>query len=336
MIELKDFQQSAVENLEKMFLTKSRALLQSPTGSGKTVIASKFISNFVIKNTKNKKKKPKILFIVNRQSLIGQVYSMLQEFNVSSSVLHNQLTKTIDNVEFDRDYGNNVIITMPETFHINMNVLSRRFNPDYIVFDEAHKATSESFQEIVELYPNARILGLTATPARAKNKEGESLREWYGEDIITTCTIKELIEKGILVQPIYFNMTDNDHVVNTWINLTKDQNNKRTIIFTQDTKHSIRILEAFKMNNINAEIITSVDDAENDVMSQTPNKRAAILKDYKDGKIDVLVSVNALCEGFDERQARYCFLLRNVGNPALYHQMVGAFFDPFLKRMIAL
>ena len=100
MIELKDFQQSAVENLEKMFLTKSRALLQSPTGSGKTVIASKFISNFVIKNTKNKKKKPKILFIVNRQSLIGQVYSMLQEFNVSSSVLHNQLTKTIDNVEF--------------------------------------------------------------------------------------------------------------------------------------------------------------------------------------------------------------------------------------------
>ena len=81
------------------------------------------------------------------------------------------------------------------------------------------------------------------------------------------------------------------------------------------------------MNGIATEIITTTDDCDG-ATSMTHNQRNKVYRKFKNNDIQVLVSINALCEGFDEIQAKYAMLLRKIGgkdakNPALFTQIVG-------------
>ena len=328
-----DFQIAAKQNVLAKFKQGVRAvLLQSATASGKTVIAFDTIRDHLAEDDNNK-----VLFLVNLQVLVGQSYDTGMLFGIKSSVLHDDISETKNGESLEFDTGRKVLITMPETMVNTMNETNKLSNtaewfkfkkswvPTLIVIDEAHKATSLMYQIIRDAFPNAFILGLTATPYRDKNKEGEHLTEWYGDNLVTTISVTELIELGRLVQPIYkqFNY-ENDKLVDVWKSVTADHENKSTIIFTQDTQHSLKIEEAFLSQGISAKVVTSGSDSfEEVVASQSVKVRNGIYKDFDDGKITVLISVVALCEGFNCPRAHFCFLARTVGNIALYHQMIG-------------
>jgi DNA repair protein RadD len=322
---LEPFQQQASSNIKQLLCSVARVLLQSATGSGKTVIAADFAADYLKESANHK-----ILCLVNLQALVGQFYTTMTGFNVPVSVLHDEITRAPDGTRYTVDWSRRFLLTMPETFlnaQAGLNKLG--FDPDFvptlILIDEAHKGTSLQFQMIRELYPNAKVVGLTATPYRDKNKEGESLHEWYGENLITTVSVADLIEMGRLVQPIYFSLDSDSHVVESWQKHTQGSAIKNTIVFTRDTKHSFALKEAFLAAGITAEVITAGTDTDPDfyVTPQTPLQRQAIYNDYDAGRIQVLISVTALCEGFDSPAAKFCFLCRGVGNPALFQQMIG-------------
>ena len=67
---------------------------------------------------------------------------------------------------------------------------------DLIVVDEAHHCPAQSYRKIIEAYPDAVLLGLTATPCRG---DGRGLGGIF-ETIIETPQVAELIEKGFLVK----------------------------------------------------------------------------------------------------------------------------------------
>ena len=319
------FQTTAVASVAAKFAAGSkRVLMQSATGSGKTVMAGMFLRDYLADPSH------RVLVLVNLQALVGQFHDTLRDFGQDISVLHDEVKRNKDGVPYVLDYSRQVLLTMPTTFlntRAGKNSLpwNADFRPTLILIDEAHKGTSEEFQIIRDLFPEALVLGLTATPYREKNKEGECLVEWYGQDTVFTVSVRELIDMGRLVQPQYVNLKADDHVVEAWLRETAGHLNRRTIVFSRDTKHSFALKDAFTQAGIRAEVITAGTDADPDfyVTPQTPLQRQAIYNDFDAGKVEVLISVNALCEGFDSPAAKFCFLTRGVGNHALYHQMIG-------------
>lgn len=333
---LYEFQQKALDELKEGFKLHNSLLLQSPTGSGKTVIVSKFVQDLPAT--------AKVLWLVNRTALVSQTVKTFRAQNSDITVVHNEIKYDTDgnkiNLLFnyqkqeiiginEKFKNSRFILSMAQTF-LNANGHLEYFNPDYIIIDEAHKSTSGNYQIIRDTFPNAKILGMTATPFRERSEDGEHLREWY-QDVVVTNSISELMKIGKICKAEYIQLSEMDHIVESWKDVTKNSKNNRTIIFTRDTKHSVRVVESFINSGIEAEIITTSNDDE--VVTQTVNVRNEIYKRFRNGKTKVLVSVNALCEGFDEPTAKYCFLLRNVGsdqgrNPALYHQMCGRVLRP--------
>lgn len=332
-MQLLDFQTDALHNITRTLRQNSSVLLQSATASGKTVIASQYIQQCVTN-------KLNVLVLVNLQVLVGQFDATLEAFGVDASVLHDEITRDKNGNLFTQDWNNQVQITMPITLINTINGQNKlsydnKWKPDIIVIDEAHKGTSLYYQTIRDQFPNAKILGLTATPYREQNEDGEHLTEWYGDRLITTISVRDLIKLGRLVQPEYFQLDSDDHIVNTWLDLAKD---KPTIIFTKDTAHSLYIKAAFEKAGIPTGLVTSGSDVNPDqiVASQTPLQRQSMFNDFENGVYKVLVSVNALCEGFDCPIAEVVMLARTVGNHALYHQMIGRVLRAFKGKISAL
>lgn len=332
MIQEFDFQIKArdevIAEIEKRIEEKNRTgvLLCAPTASGKTFIAS-MVLEMLLSGNKNK-----ILVVVNLQSLVSQVYLTLREvFGIDARVVHNDLTHDKNGKKFKTGFGGRVIITMPETYcniiegnNANTIKIPKNFKPSVIWFDEAHKATSENNQLIRDHYPDAIVFGTTATPYRPTNKDGEHIVAWYGTTMINTISVKELIKLGRLVQPYYFSYNEDAHIVNSWKELcaNKELENPKTVVFTLNSQQSLKVKEAFDNDGIAAEIITSGSEVFG-VKSQTQKERDEIYQKYREGKITVLITVNALCEGWDEPCTEVCILARTVGNIALYQQMVG-------------
>jgi len=304
-------------------------LVIAPTGYGKTVVMGDVANEEIARGGK-------VLIIVNLQVLLGQTLGMTEHgYGIQSAALHEKITSyTLGTTTHPIvcDYQRNLLVTLPLTLtntldeqKTNSLYFDPGFVPTMIIFDEAHKATSAEFQKIRNNWPDAKVVGFTATPYREKNDPGEHLEEWYGDRMIIAATMSELIERGDLARPRYFDLGE-QHVAKAWLLATSNHANKRTIVFTDDTDHSKLLEKQFKEAGITCEVVTSGKGVIGDsdyVARQSPEVRDAIFQRFHTGETEVLISVNALCEGFDEKLAKFCFLTRRVANIALYQQMCG-------------
>jgi superfamily II DNA or RNA helicase len=331
-IKPREEQRNVTKQVYSLLANNTSALVVAPTGYGKTVVMGDTAEEEI-------RRGGRVLVIVNLQVLLGQTVATMEHgFGIETSALHDGIKNYLlgsKSLPIVCDYGRNLLVTLPQTMTNTLGLtdksnnlhFDKNFVPTMIIFDEAHKATSAEFQKIRNHWPDAKIVGFTATPYRAgTDKPGESLEEWYGDRIIIAATMSDLIERGDLAKPEYDELDHNTHVGKTWLTVTSSHSNKRTIVFTDDTDHSKELEAQFKNLNIRCEVVTAgkgqVGDV-NYVKGQTPEERDAIFKRFHEGKTEVLISVNALCEGFDEKLAKFCFLTRKVGSIAFYQQMVG-------------
>lgn len=314
MFKLFEDQLRPVKEAVTFLRANMNVLLYAPTASGKTVMGSDIVFQVGLRT----------IFIVNKQILVSQSYEKMKSHGLNVTVLHNSITKTVNGkIMNDNIHNADVIVTLIETLE-NSNI---DFVPQLIVMDECHKSTSNAYQNYRDKYPEALVLGLTATPGRVKNKERESLGEWY-DVMIVGDTIQNLINKGRLAKPVYKIQDEDADIVQTWKSLTKNDSNKRTIVFAQNASHMVALRKSFNENGISAEYISSgseLIDVKDEIETLTNNQRNDLFRKFRDGKIEVLISWGVLCEGFDEPLAKYCFLARKIGtgNVSLLHQMIG-------------
>lgn len=310
---LRPYQTEAVSQILQAFNTYNRVLYQLPTGGGKTVILADLI-NHVQGN---------VWILVHRKELIQQTLGKLHEDASIISAEHKYIEARVS-------------IAMIQSLVRREGLKS----PDLIIIDEAHRARAGSYLKILEKYPNAKVLGVTATPRRL---DGKGLGDIF-QHLILGPTVRELIDQGYLADYYLYGapkavslygvskragdynleqlaevMGDKVIVGNSVDEYKKHLDGKQAIVFAVTVEHSKYIAECFKAAGIPAAHLDG----------ETPTERRdSIIQQFKEGKILVLTNCQLFTEGFDVPNIEGVIILRPTLSLAMYKQMVGRALRP--------
>ena len=294
--------------------------------SGKTIMLSSVISK-IINN-----KKQKALILAHRDELTSQNQSKFLRVNPDIS------TSIFDAKE--KSFDGQAVFAMVQTL-CRQNSLSQIPKIDFLVIDEAHHSTSDSYQRIISraktLNPNVLIYGVTATPNRSDKKNLSGVFSNVADQI----RISELIASGHLVPPkTYiidvgtqkdlgkvkktagdFDMSEVEKIMNkspiTDAVFSKWQqyaSSRKTVIFCSTVKHAISVTEAFNNNGVKTSLVHG---------GLSDNERKIALAEYEKGNAQVIVNVSVLTEGWDYQPTSCVILLRPSSFKSTMIQMIG-------------
>jgi superfamily II DNA or RNA helicase len=294
----------------------------APTGSGKTVIASE-----IIRSNPNSH----VLFFVHRREIVHQTHDHLAAFGVKAGVIL---------AEQPRDPMRGVQVASIQTLHARCIRGDEDLPPANIVFvDEAHHARAPTYQTIIEKYPEAKIIGMTATPCR---RDGRGLGNVF-ETMIECPQVAELIEQRYLVPTRVFapsrpdltgvHVKQGDYVehelaermdkaklvgdiVSHWL---RHAERRKTVVFATSVSHSIHIKDEFVRAGVRAEHIDGTTPKE---------ERDAILARLSNGDLELVTNCMVLTEGWDQPDASCGVLARPTKSMGLFRQMIGRVIRP--------
>ena len=175
-VTLRPYQVALLDGARVAFRERKRAvLLQLPTGGGKTVSGSQMIAGSSAKG--------KICWwLAHRRELIGQPSKTFAAMGIMQGNIPGGKSS---------DPGKRVQIGSIQTVARRLETLTP---PDLIIFDECHHLGASQWQKVFDAYPQAKIIGLTATPWRL---DGKGLGQWF-EEMVSGPTVAELIAEGSL------------------------------------------------------------------------------------------------------------------------------------------
>lgn len=183
MIELKHYQQEAIDKVRQVFASgKKRVLIQMATGAGKT-----FTAAFIMKTAASKGNNT--MFICNRRELIDQTALAFEKIGVHVGIIA---------AGYKSDWSNQVQVASIDTLRARWD--DTLYYPDLVIWDECRAIASPSWAGIYEHYKDCYHIGLDATPKRLDRKP---LRPFFDE-MISVITIADLISEGSLVPPIVY------------------------------------------------------------------------------------------------------------------------------------
>lgn len=316
-IELRDYQQEATENLQKMREDgKTIALRYHATGVGKTITAA----------TDAKAVGGRTLFLVNALKLASQAKETFAKVWPEATL--GEYTGS------QKDMTQTVIFATVQSISKDLE----KFSPmdfDYLIVDECHHAAANTYQKIFTYFHPKFILGLTATPERS---DGEDMLELF-QNVAHKMDLKTAVERGVLVpircirvktnidltdvriNGIKYNSQDlesklfiperNQLIVDTYL---KYVNGKKTVIFCASVDHAAEIAKLLRDSGVKAEAVSGRDRVE---------IREKVLKDYETGSTDVLCACDLLNEGWDSPHTTVLFMARPTMSKTIYMQQLG-------------
>ena len=316
-LELREYQQEALDSLEAMRVNKETiALLYHATGTGKTVTA-------VIDA---KRCGGRVLFVSHTMELVNQAYNTFKNLWDTVSV-----GKFADSV---KDTDSHVICGSIQSVALNLELFQDN-DFDYIIIDEAHHASADTYQKVLAYFKPKFTLGLTATPERA---DDTNILEIF-KNTAHKLDIQTAVEIGALVpvrcirihtnidmtkvrfNSVQYNIRDLDDkifvpernklIVDTWLSYVKD---KRTVVFCASVKHAEQIAKLFQDAGIDALAVSG---------SMKTSERNEQLAKFASGDIKVLCACDLLNEGWDCPQTEVLFMARPTMSKVLYTQQLG-------------
>lgn len=316
MLNLRPYQHLAVEAVRASFRSgKRRPLLVSPTGSGKTVVFSYVTAAAALKGNRT-------LILCHRAELLDQIHRSLDNMDVPHGLI--AAGRTSDPTS----------ITQVASVQTLVRRLDHVTEPDLIVIDEAHHATAGAWSAVTARWPNARVLGVTATPARL---DGKGLGTVF-DDLIRGPEVADLIAAGYLCQPIYYapacvNLEGVRMVAGDYNRAEiSDRMDKPTItgdavshyrrlanglscaVFCTSVLHASHVAEAFCAAGYRFAVL------DGGLSRDERSKRVAQLAS---GQLQGIVTVEIISEGFDLPVVACAILLRPTASLTLHLQQVG-------------
>jgi superfamily II DNA or RNA helicase len=304
-----------------------RIIICAPTGAGKTLVGAAII-NDLVHNKLNKS----VLVLAHRREIITLTSTKLRAAGVAHGIIQAGTPgRPLEAVQ---------VASIQTLWVRTMHTRTMDLPPaDLLVIDECHHAPAETYRTVIAAYPNAVLLGLTATPCRG---DGRGLGGIF-EVIIETPQVAELIKQKYLVGTRVYAPCDPDlrgvrvqagdyvenqlaermdrpqlvgDIVTHW---HKFGERRKTVAFAVLVEHSIHIRDEFLKAGVRAEHIDG----------STPKlERDATLARLASGEIDLVTNCMVLTEGWDMPDVGTCILARPTRKMGLYRQMVGRVLRP--------
>ena len=306
-------------------------MLQMPTGTGKTYLFTSLI-NDIINTYKLAHKDIKILIVAHRTELLDQISATLNKFGIS----HGFIQGAREQYLWKRVQIGSIMSLLTDKNYYNVC----RQKLDYIIVDEAHHSLADTYIRLFGLFPNAKKLGVTATPWRLNHESFLSLYQylivspqisWFINNNLLSdfdyvsikqdSEVQRLVDKSEVVSTGDFSNVDLDNTFNNqrirsklYESYLQFANGRKGIIYAINKCHAAKIAELYSSHGVKAVAIDC--DTPRDV-------RQEMITAFKNGEISVLVNVDIFTEGFDCPDVNFIQLARPTKSLSLYLQQVG-------------
>jgi DNA repair protein RadD len=319
---LRPYQQQVIERTRGALLSAAyrSVIIPVPTGGGKTVIAAALIKQEANAGGD-------VVVLVHRTELVDQMMEKLFAVGIDAGIIK---------AGYKPRPGQRVQVCSVQTLHARAIRAQRIEMPraTLVVVDECHHARARTWREILEALPDAKIVGLSATPARG---DGRGLGNIF-ELIVESPQTNDLIDLGFLVGTRFYAPHDPDlrgvrtragdyiesqlaermdqpqlvgDIVEHWLRLAA---RRATIAFCCSVGHSKSLRDEFRKTGVMAEHLDA---------STPADERKAILARLARGEVDVVCNCGILTEGFDAPNVGCIVLARPTKSTVLYRQMLG-------------
>lgn len=296
----------------------NKTLLVLPTGTGKTIVFAKITEDCV-------RSGERVLILAHRGELLDQAADKLSAATGLRCAVE-KAEETCLNSFYRVTVGS--VQTLMRESRLN------RFSDNYfdvIIIDEAHHSISDSYQKILRYFENSKVLGVTATPDRGDMKNlgqvfdslayeytlPKAIKEGYLSPIKALTIPLQLDLTGVSVQAGDFKAGDIGNALEPYLHQIADEMqthcaNRKTVVFLPLIKTSQKFRDILNSKGFRA---AEVNGESND--------RADILRDFDNGKYNVLCNSMLLTEGWDCPSVDCVVVLRPTKVRSLYSQMVG-------------
>ena len=288
---LRPYQEQVIDDTRQALKQHNSVLMQGPTGMGKTAITVYMMGRAAAQNKR-------AYFLVHQNELLSQTSRALWRQQLEHGVIASGKARS----------------TLPAQV-ASVQTLVRRMDqykePDLLIIDEAHRAAAKTYQTIIDYWPNARVIGLTATPQRT---DGKPLDVMF-DTLVLGPSIRQLMDDGYLcdyeiyappigidVSTVKRKMGDFDskelEAVIDKKSITGDAvahykthaSGKRCVVMCVSIKHAQHVAEQYLAAGVPAGVIEG---------TMTGPQRDGMLEDFAAGRLMVICNVQLLVEGVD-------------------------------------
>ena len=265
----------------------------------------------------------KVLFLVHLRELIDQTSSKLDVFDVKHGFIASGYPTNDERCQ----------LAMIQSFSRWIDKID--FVPDLIIVDEFHHSCSKQYQKVIERFPSAKLVGLTATPIRL---DGKGLG-MFADVLVQGPDVKQLMADGFLNSYEYYSVPskldlskvkiargdydqkeleralDESRVIGDCVaHYQKYLAGKKAIVFCARIKHSLEVVAQFEAAGISAAHLDG---------KMSKAERLTTINKFRLGEIKVLCNCSLISEGFDVPDCDGVIMLRPTKSLGLYLQMVG-------------
>ena len=394
---LRDYQREMLGRINEAWKSCRSVMVQMPTGTGKTVLMSEVIRS---ERLKVKGEKCRILVVAHRRELIEQIQNQIRRTEGQNfEIIRTEEQKVLDrrtegqNLEIIRTEGHNKDIVTEEQIKLDRRTEGQKnkdrgaeeqvvyvesiqklarakegdplfaINFSLIIVDEAHHAVAKTYRTLWEMWPEAKFLGLTATPCRLS---GEGFGELF-DVLLQSEDIQWFIDKGWLSDFEYVSArpdslmmhqigglqkrgADGDYqtkematvmdvpesIAHLYDSYEAFAQGKKGIVYAINQEHARHIAAYYQSKGVNCAVIDSttptkerdaiVEAYKTSLWGQAPKQSATwglAPEVSRKGQVDVIVNVDIFSEGFDCPEVEFIQLARPTLSLNKYLQQVG-------------
>ena len=306
---LHDYQKDIMRRLSEEWRTHRSVMVQMPTGTGKTHVLAAVVSSFLTDGKRT------VWIVAHRRELVEQIEKTVAKYGTS---LTDGCVRVMSIQWLTRHYD---------------DVVEK---PELVIIDEAHHAQARTYRMLWNWCPEAKFLGLTATPCRMGRTGFTDLFD----SLVCSWSVAEFIRKGWLSSFDYVSIransreqrlidslekrgADGDYQVREMNDVLNrhtsiDQlyqsvleyaDGKKGIVYAVSIDHARNIAAYYSGKGLDAAAIDS----------HTPTaERGRMVEDFKTGRIKVLVNVDVFSEGFDCPDVEFVQMARPTLSLAKY------------------